>query len=204
MNKPVVVSTAVIFMALVSVALIFFTAGVKFALDNNESKKSLETMNNNIITGVGNEDGKSRENATNIKYRTVKIFYYDFSQDMCNDAENGYKKGLVAGEREVPDSDNIEDVIRDTVNLLLRGELKESEKGKEIYAMYPLEDFELKDVALDKEGVLSLTFADPKYKTSGGSCQVGVLRSLLDATVKQFSEVKKLEILPKNSDLFAA
>ncbi|MGC8651262.1 MAG: hypothetical protein ACP5RX_01445 [Minisyncoccia bacterium] len=50
---------------------------------------------------------------------------------------------------------------------------------------------------LKPNGTLILKFNDSLNKTSGGSCRVGILWFQIEATAKQFSEVKKVEFLPE-------
>ena len=90
-------------------------------------------------------------------------------------------------------SDNL---IIDTVKLLIKGELSQSERAKGITTEYPLPGFELGDLKLDN-GVLTLSFNDPQNKSVGGSCRVGILWFQIEATVKQFPEVKSVKFMPE-------
>ena len=48
-----------------------------------------------------------------------------------------------------------------------------------------------------KDEVLTLEFNDPNGKTVGGSCRVGILWFQIEATAKQFPEVKEVRFLPE-------
>jgi hypothetical protein len=48
-----------------------------------------------------------------------------------------------------------------------------------------------------KNGVLTLEFEDAQNKAVGGACRVGVLWFQIEATAKQFPEVKEVRFLPK-------
>jgi hypothetical protein len=128
-----------------------------------------------------------------VKTRDVKLYYYDASKDkdasgniMCS------SKGLVPVDRAIPVSLT---PIQDTIKLLIKGELSSSERAAGISTDYPLSGFELKSASLTG-GILTLTFDDPEFKTSGGACKATVLRSQIEATAKAFTEVKSVRILP--------
>jgi hypothetical protein len=59
-----------------------------------------------------------------------------------------------------------------------------------------LDGFELKSVNLKNDGTLILEFNDPLNKAVGGACRVNVLWSQIEATAKQFPQVKKVILLP--------
>jgi spore germination protein GerM len=124
----------------------------------------------------------------------VKLYYYNPDRDrdaagdiMCS------RQGLVAVEREISRTPS---PIRDTIDLLLKGELTVDERNQGITTEYPLEDVTMKNVVL-QDGVLTLTFEDPLYRTSGGSCRVGILWFQIEATAKQFPEVQAVRFLPE-------
>jgi len=126
--------------------------------------------------------------------KTVKLYYYNSKLDqdetgniLCS------RKGLVAVERKIPLSKT---PIQDTIKLLIAGQLTDTEKSQGITTEYPLEGFSLKSASL-KDGVLTLEFEDPNYKTGGGSCRVGILWFQIETTAKQFPEVKKVRFLPE-------
>ncbi|TSD03758.1 MAG: hypothetical protein Athens071426_40, partial [Parcubacteria group bacterium Athens0714_26] len=86
--------------------------------------------------------------------------------------------------------------IQDAVKLLLSGKLTEEERAQGIDTEYPLEGLSLKG-ALLKDGILTLEFDDAKNKTVGGSCRVGILWFQIEATAKQFPEVRQVRFLPE-------
>lgn len=128
--------------------------------------------------------------------KTVKLYYYNPEKDKD---ETGNIKcsrdGLAAIEREIPLTKT---PIRDTINLLLKGKenLTETDKTQGITTEYPLEGFSLKGASL-KGGVLTLEFDDPKNKTVGGACRVGILWFQIEATAKQFPGVQRVRFLPE-------
>ncbi|MDD3190145.1 MAG: Gmad2 immunoglobulin-like domain-containing protein [Candidatus Pacebacteria bacterium] len=132
---------------------------------------------------------------TREQWRDVSLYYYSSYKD---EKENGYvacsESGMVVVGRRVLESD---DVIEDTIKLLLEGVVTDIETTAGISSEFPLEGLKLENVSLSNEGVLSLAFDDPDFSTSGGSCRVNVLRLQIEKTAKQFVEVKSVEILPE-------
>lgn len=128
------------------------------------------------------------------KTKTIKLYYYNPNKD--KDESGNIKcsrEGLVAVEREIPISIT---PIQDTINLLLSGKLTNEEQTQGISTEYPLEGFLLKGASLE-EGVLTFEFNDPQNKTIGGSCRISILWSQIEATAKQFPEVKSVRFLPE-------
>lgn len=126
--------------------------------------------------------------------RTVKLYYYD--EDKDKDASGNVqcsRDGLVAVERKIPVSLT---PIQDTIKLLLKGEITDAEKARGVSTEYPLSGLTLKGANL-KDGNLTLEFSDPQNKTSGGSCRVGILWYQIEATAKQFPEVKSVDFIPE-------
>lgn len=132
-----------------------------------------------------------------VSYRKVLLYYYNPEKDKD---ESGNIKcsrdGLVAIEREIPATIT---PIQDTIKLLLKGKenLTENDIAQGITTEYPLEGFKLKSANLKEDGTLILEFEDPLNKSGGGSCRVGILWFQIEATAKQFPEVKKVQFLPE-------
>lgn len=130
------------------------------------------------------------------KEQIVKLFYYN--PELDKDQEGNIlcsEKGLVPVERKIK-SDN---VIENTIKLLLEGKLTDEEKSKGITTEYPLEGVKLIKSEL-KNGTLILTFEDPYFRTSGGACRSKILWLQIEYTAKQFDEVKEVKFYPE--DLF--
>ncbi|MFH1789929.1 MAG: Gmad2 immunoglobulin-like domain-containing protein [bacterium] len=127
------------------------------------------------------------------KMRKIFLYYYDPAADL-DETENlkCSADGLVAVQREIPISKT---PIQDTIKLLLLGKLTKQEQDQGITTEYPLEGVSLKQASLNN-GILTLLFDDPMYKTTGGSCRVNVLWLQIEATAKQFTEVKEARFEP--------
>lgn len=126
--------------------------------------------------------------------RPIKLYYYN---DNLDQDETGNvlcsRQGLAAVDRDIPITQT---PIQDAIKLLIAGQLADEEKAQGISTEYPLEGFSLKGASL-KDGVLTLEFDDPNYKTGGGSCRVGILWFQIEATVKQFSGVAEVKFIPE-------
>jgi hypothetical protein len=129
--------------------------------------------------------------------RTIQLYYYDPSRDedangnvMCSAA------GLVAVERTIPLTQT---PIQDAIRLLLRGEITAQEETRGITTEYPLDGLQLTGASLN-DGVLTLGFADPNNRTSGGSCRAGILWLQIERTARQFAGVNAVRFQPE--DLF--
>jgi hypothetical protein len=125
--------------------------------------------------------------------RTIDLYYYDPKKD--NDASGNIScsaKGLVAVKRVVPRTAS---PLTDAIKLLLRGELTNEERAKGVTTEFPLSGVELTS-AFIKDGVANLSFTDPDFKTSGGSCRVAVLWAQINATARQFPGIKEVKFSP--------
>jgi len=115
--------------------------------------------------------------------RTVQLYYYNPELDTDESGNIACSRnGLVPVEREIPITNT---PIQDTITLLRAGDLSSDERARGIETEYPLEGLSLKGASLNN-GVLTLEFDDPRNKTGGGSCRVGILWFQIEATAKQF------------------
>lgn len=116
--------------------------------------------------------------------RQVKLYFYDEAGD--KDVDGNIKcsaDGLVPILREITFVDK-NNRIGETIKILL----------SEILPGVTLTSVNLND------GTLTLTFRDPNFETSGGSCKVSILRAQIEATAKQFPGVEQVLFMPE--DLF--
>ena len=126
--------------------------------------------------------------------RSIKLYYYNPAADkdsggnvLCS------RQGLVPVSRQMAVSNT---PIQDAVRLLLKGQLTAAEKAQGITTEYPLPGLSLAAASL-KDGVLTLTFDDPQNRTGGGSCRVSILWAQIEATAKQFPEVRSVRFMPE-------
>ncbi len=124
---------------------------------------------------------------------SVFLYYYDEKRD--TDSRGTVRcssRGLVPVTRKVYGKD----VLTETVQLLLEGELTEEDTALGVKANFPLTRFSLLSSTLDSKGVLTLTFDDPRKSSSGGSCRVSILRAQIEATARQFDGVIQVNLKP--------
>lgn len=126
----------------------------------------------------------------------IKLYFYNPQLDQGIGGAQCTKNGLVAVDRVIPKTST---PLIDAINLLLRGELSSEEREQGITTEFPLSGVELISASI-VNGVATLTFDDPLYKTGGGSCRFAVLWAQIEATAKQFSTVQSVRFIPE--DLF--
>ena len=135
-----------------------------------------------------------RLNSGNVSVQKTYLYYYNPEKDKD---ENGNvlcsRKGLVAVLRNLPPGQS---PIQDAIKELLKGQITEAEKAEDISTEYPLPGLDLKGASL-KDGALTLEFSDPQNKTSGGSCRAGILWFQIEATARQFPEVREVKFVPE-------
>jgi spore germination protein GerM len=124
----------------------------------------------------------------------ITLYYYKPSLDQGPGGVQCSSHGLFAVERVIPKTQT---PLRDSIQLLLRGELTEEEKAKGITTEFPLTGVTLQNATV-LNGVATLTFADPEHKTGGGSCRVSVLTAQIEATAKQFPSITSVQYEPKD------
>ncbi len=122
----------------------------------------------------------------------LKLYYYNPSLDQGPGGAQCSSKGLVAVERVIPKTTT---PLKDSIQLLLRGELSDEERAQGITTEFPLSGVSLKSATI-VNGLATLTFTDPQNKTGGGSCRVAILWAQISATAKQFPTVKDVRYMP--------
>lgn len=124
---------------------------------------------------------------------SVKLYYYNPALDQGPGGTQCSKAGLVAVERVIPKTST---PLKDSIQLLLKGQLTAEEKARGITTEFPLPGVTLMSASI-QNSVATLTFADPQNKTGGGSCRVAVLWAQIEATAKQFSTVQSVRFMPE-------
>lgn len=125
--------------------------------------------------------------------QAVNLFYYRPQNDINEQGElQCTEAGLVAVQRDLIPS---EATVKNTINLLLDGDLYQSERQDGIITEFPLPDVRLVGVLVDN-GVAVIALDDPEFQTGGGTCRANVLRSQVEQTALQFSSVSTVRFLP--------
>jgi spore germination protein GerM len=124
----------------------------------------------------------------------VKLYYYNETRDR---EMHGYVScsldAVLPVEREIPYTKG---PVRETIWLLLKGELTEQERAAGFSTEFPHPEFKFLGANL-KNGLLTLKFADPTNFTSGGACRTSLLAAQIVKTAKQFSGVREVRFEPE-------
>ena len=128
------------------------------------------------------------------KTKMVKLYYYNKTED---EKKFGYvacsEESVLPVERKIFLTST---PIQDTINLLLQGNIFDSEKQSGFSSEFPIDGLILIGANL-KDGILTLEFSDSLNKTNGGSCRVGLLRTQIEKTAGQFDGVKEVKLIPE-------
>lgn len=121
----------------------------------------------------------------------VQLFYYKQSEDKDISCDKQFIKPV---DRSIPLSN---DLIKDTINLLIKGQLTTDEREQGFTTEFPNKDFKLLNDEL-KDGVLNLTFSEVPGFTGGGSCRIMILTQQITKTASQFPGVEKVVYYPES------
>ena len=127
--------------------------------------------------------------------QTISLYFYDAARDVDDDGVvQCSPDAVVQSSRTIPATTT---PARAVVELVLAGEITDAEAAAGLSTEYPLPGVGLEDIQL-RDGVLTITLADPELATSGGSCRVTILRTQLEKTALQFATVDEVVILPED------
>ncbi len=135
--------------------------------------------------GVGNSGGNKN---------TVNLYYYNLTEDRkIADYVPCDPKAVLPVEREIS---NDVDRVQETVKLLFGGNLVDSEKVQGFEPKIS-NTFSLKQVSLEN-GVLTVEVGLLPGKFYAGSCLTTIFGTELNQTIKQFPEIREVQLEPKN------
>lgn len=124
---------------------------------------------------------------------TVWLYYYNEEVDTDAQGNVGCSTESVLPVSRSLESENI---IEETIKLLLEGEITQSEEDQGFQTEFPHAAFRL--LSHEQEnGILTLMFTEVPGFTTGGSCRVGLLRAQIEKTALQFPQVEEVRILPE-------
>lgn len=153
----------------------------------------LPTGADNSWSDIGGGNAQPGDQTVPQKTRKISLYYYNQQKDKEMDPSICCSRDAVLPvEREIG---RTETPIQDAINLLLKGELTDSEKSAGFRTEFPLQGLSLKGANL-ANGVLTLEFDDKLNKTGGGSCRVGLLWAQIEKTAKQFTGVESVQFKP--------
>lgn len=126
---------------------------------------------------------------------TTSVILYYYNQKKDTDSTGNVlcgEQGLEPVERSIPTTKT---PLKDTLDLLLKGQLSMDEKRLGVGTEFPLEGVFIQSIALGDDGTLLIDLRDPQRKTVGGSCRTGILARQIVTTAKQFKAVKQVEFI---------
>lgn len=125
----------------------------------------------------------------------VDLYYYNFLADKAIDEIVPCSPDAVQPvHRTIAKSD---DYIRQTLEMLLRGNITEEEKSYGFMSEFPDPGLSIESLELSDDGLLTIKIKDENGFLSGGSCRVGLLYAQIEKTALQFIEVNKVIIQPE-------
>lgn len=162
------------------------TNGNEYQSDNYSA--SAKSINVSVKMGVSNftVNWYKPESLANIQ-----LFYYKQSADTEVSCD---KQFIMPVNREIPESDNM---IRDAINLLIKGQITAQEKAEGFTTEFPNKDFKLINADL-KDGILSLTFTEVPGFSDGGSCRIMLMAQQVIKTANQFPGVERVVFYPES------
>ncbi len=170
---------------------------VTISLPNAYTGKMTMLIKNDNPSGLPEKDASLSfsltKEASTENTNTIKLYYYNPNLDQGVGGVQCSMKGLVPVERTIV---RTKTPIQDVIKLLLRGDISASERAQGVTSEFPLQGLTLVSASLT-QGELTLTFNDPLNKTVGGSCRTGILWNQINATAKQFPEVKNVRFMPE-------
>lgn len=142
------------------------------------------------ISFFGCNQQQSVEVVTDTPVLTQKVSLYYYNQIKDKEIDESIPcsaEAVLPVEREIPITNT---PIKDTLNLLLEGNINSLEASIGFQTEFPDPGFKLTSAELSEDGVLTLDFTDENGFSTGGSCRVGLLANQIIKTAKQFPEVK--------------
>jgi len=122
----------------------------------------------------------------------VELFYYNRTADKNIDCGGEF---VLPVERQIPLTKT---PIKDTINLLISGQLTQAEKEQGFTTEFPNPGFKLLEANYDYDSeTLILKFTEVPGFTDGGSCRISILANEIIKTIKQFG-VKNIVFVPES------
>ncbi len=125
----------------------------------------------------------------------VALYYFNQTEDQKLAPEQQVNiSSILPVYRMFPVSENL---LVDTVNELLKGNLTVSEKQQWFITEFPNPWFTLRSADLSGDGTLSLDFSEVPGFTDWWSARMLILSKLIEKTVMQFLGVKRVAFVPE-------
>ena len=155
-----------------------------------------QAITDNEFNELTEEVKQGGQGVDRLQPQTVKLFYYNKEEDKNSEGEiMCHRESVQPVERIIP----AQEPIKETIDLLLEGDIRPEEKQQSFQTEFPNPEFQLKEMDLNENtGKLTLTFTEVPGFTSGGSCRMGLLKAQIEKTAKQFPDVQEVVIEPES------
>ena len=135
--------------------------------------------------------------ATTEKDYTVQLFYFNEQVDSELPSSDQLNRSSVLPIQRRITATSTENLIEETLTLLIAGTLTDNEKALGFVTDYPQQWFSLEKVELGQFGTLTVRFTELPWFTSGGSARMILIRDAIEKTVLQFADVTEVVYEPK-------
>ncbi|MFA5748184.1 MAG: GerMN domain-containing protein [Candidatus Absconditabacterales bacterium] len=155
----------------------------------------IQSQLDSIFQKINNKDQLNGQVLQTNGPTTIKLFYFNQTEDQKLPASQQVNvTSILPIYRIIPQSN---DVIKDTINLLIQGDLNKDETAKGFTTEFPNDKFSLLNADLQNDGTLTLEFNDVPGFTDGGSARMLILANSISKTAMQFNQVKKVIFTPE-------
>ena len=126
----------------------------------------------------------------------IKLFYYNETKDRELSKDGNLacsQNAILPVEREIIANAT---PIEDAVNLLIKGKLTPEEKAAGFSTEFPNPDFNLLELKLDEDKVMTASFTEVPGFTTGGACRTDLLAMQIVKTIFQFPGINQVSFYP--------
>jgi len=124
----------------------------------------------------------------------INLYYFNELEDSALPSDQQINtSSILPIQRTIRSSQNL---IADTIKVLLQGNLSEAEKDAGFMTEFPHAQFRLLDTQLDAQGTLTLTFNEVPGFTTGWSARMLILSKSIEKTALQFPQVTRVVFQP--------
>ncbi len=157
-----------------------------------ESGEVTQAVTDNEYNELTNTVRQGGQGVDRLQPQLVELYYYNKAEDEADSQIDCNVDSVKPIERVIP----AKEPIRETIELLVQGDVRPAEREQGFETEFPHEEFSLQNMELN-DGTLTLTFPEVPGFTSGGSCRTGLLRAQIEKTAQQFPEVDSVVIQPE-------
>lgn len=157
-----------------------------------ENGEVSQAVTDNKFDEMTAELRQSEEDIDSSQAQIVNLYYYNMTEEEEDGQVDCDRESVLPVERVISGKEP----IKETIELLLEGELKSQEEEQGFETEFPHKEFKLRETNLE-DGTLTLTFYEVPGFTTGGSCRVNLLRAQIEKTALQFPEVEEVNIEPE-------